>query len=132
MPITYRIKREKDQTIFTFTGRITFQELVDTFTAYGKGKPTRYELLDLTGMAGQRPSSEEVQRLADYLNQHGSNRPANSKTAVVAAEDVDFGISMMISALTDGFVPYEVRVFRSSEEARAWLGHEHGDAEGPV
>ncbi len=132
MPIQYNIKREKDLTTFTWTGQVPLSEITDSLRAYVKDRPTRYELYDLRGLEGERLSKEDIDRLVDLLNKFSSNRPDNSKTAVVVREDIDFGISKTIALLTfiDGIVPYQINVFRAMDEAIKWLDLE-ADADDP-
>ncbi len=131
MPIQYNIKREKDLTVFTWTGQVTFPEIVDSLGAYGKDGPTFYELYDLRELKGERLSTLDIDRLVDHLDRFANYRPKNSKTAVVVRADVDFGISKTIALLTDidGVVPYQINVFRDMDEAVRWLDLEAGKAD---
>ena len=47
----------------------------------------------------------------------------NTRLAIVAASDFTFGMSRMYELLRGDDVPEEVHVFRSHEEAVAWLKH---------
>jgi len=131
MPIVYQISRSRDMTVFTLTGQVTFSEFTDSLREYGKDGPTLLELYDLRELTGERLSQTDIDRLVEYLNKFASDRPNNSKTAVVVDEDIDFGISKTIALLTliDGFVPYQINVFRVIDEAIRWLDLEtHADA----
>lgn len=132
MPIVYQINRSKGLTVFTWTGQVPFSEITDSLRAYVKDGPTCYELYDLRGLAGERLSKEDIDRLVDLLNKYANTRPNNSKTAVVVKEDIDFGLSKTVALLTfiDGVVPYQIDVFRDMDEAIKWLDLE-ADADDP-
>jgi hypothetical protein len=121
MPITFDIDMTNDLTVFIWSGEITYIELVDTLNCYGKNKPAIYELHDLRNLTGDRLSSDELHTLSVYLEQHTDSRPLNSKTAVVVKKSLDYGLSRMISSLTDQRVHYEIEVFRTLSDAKQWL-----------
>ena len=51
-----------------------------------------------------------------------SDMREDGKTAIVAPDDVTFGLSRMYGILTEGQgPPFETRSFRSVEEAYQWL-----------
>lgn len=124
MPITFDIDRSKDLTCFTLTGEVDLQAYLSALYRYSKEQPTKYELYDATGLEGQRLSSDDIETIAKNLLQYAEIRPAGSKTAVVVAADIDFGLMRMVALLTDQQVSYEIEVFRSNEQALAWLQDE--------
>ncbi len=123
MPIVCQINRSKDLTVFTWTGQVMFSELTDFLNTYGKAGPALHEIYDIRELAGERLSTVEIERIVGYCNRFGSNRPEDSKTAVVVREDIDFSISKTIALLIliDGVVPYQINVFRVMDEAIRWL-----------
>lgn len=121
MPINFSIDRTKDLTVFNFSSEVTITEFIATLNDYGKQKPTRLELYDVRGLSGERFTTKNIQGLADFLRKHADKRPSESKTVIVVSETIDYGLSRMISMLTDGQVPYRIEVFRSVEEANQWL-----------
>lgn len=62
-------------------------------------------------------SIEEVQRMAAHRN---DAIPEPQRVALVAAQDIAFGLSRMYEALRE-HATFEVRIFRDAEKARAWL-----------
>ena len=121
MPIHFAIDRTKDLTVFNFSSEVTLTEFIATLNDYGKQKPTRFELYDVRGLSGERFTTKDIQGLADFLKEHAGKRPSDSKTVIVVNETIDYGLSRMISMLTDGHVPYRIEVFRSIEKANRWL-----------
>ena len=121
MPIHFAIDRTKDLTVFNFSSEVILTEFIAVLNDYGKQKPTRFELYDVRGLSGERFTANDIQGLADFLKKHAGKRPSDSKTVIVVSETIDYGLSRMISILTDGLVPYRIEVFRSIEKANRWL-----------
>jgi hypothetical protein len=121
MPITFNIDRSKSLTTFTLSGEVTFQEFTQILNSYGKQGATVQELYDARSLEGKRLSSEEMNMLAKYLAKYSDKRTSGSKTAIVVSETIDFGLSRMISLLTEYTTAYEIEVFRNMAEAHQWL-----------
>ena len=74
----------------------------------------------MTSISGFRP--EEIERITHAARERAELR-AGGKSAVIATADLEFGISRMVDIGLDlRDTPYEVRSFRTAEEARTWLG----------
>ncbi len=124
MPIQFETDRETDLTTFTFKGQVTLSEMLDAMNAYGKSGVTRNELYDVRQLAGDRISAEDIEAVVGYFQRYGNVRPENSKTAVLVADQLDFGISRMLQQLTEGEVPFSIGVFETQEQAMTWLQEE--------
>ena len=121
MPINFDIDRAKNLTTLTLTGQVTLAEMVDALNSYGKSGVTLNELYDVRDLAGERITSQDVEAVVGYFKQYGGARPENSKTAVLVSEVLDYGISRMIQIFTEGEVPFKIEIFKTMEEAMAWL-----------
>lgn len=121
MPISYDIDRENDLTTFTLSGELNLPDLKSILDRYREIGPTSLELYNTSSLSGKRLSSDELNMLADYLSQFTDVRSPGSKTAIVASEDLDYGLSRMISILTEGRTVYNIQAFRSVDEANEWL-----------
>ena len=121
MPVTFETTDIKDLTRIVLAGKVTLPELTKALNAYAQSGPTRLEIYDISRFDEGRFSTAELNRLADYLKAAPASRPAGSKTAVVAAQTVDIGITRMLSILSEGSVAFELEAFRSEEEALDWL-----------
>jgi hypothetical protein len=121
MSISYTIDREKDLTTFALSGELSFHDFKSTLDLYREIGPTSLELYNTSSLSGKRLSSNELNMLADYLSQYNDIRPPGSKTAIVASGDLDYGLSRMISILTEGRTVYNIQAFRSMDEANEWL-----------
>lgn len=108
-------------TTFTVSGKVTLPELIQALDRYGCSGPTRYELYNLCELKGERLSSADIRSLIDFFQKYPNIRPPESKTAILVASDIDFGIGRMISMISEGQVSFNVEVFRSLENALNWL-----------
>jgi len=127
MPIDYRIDRDRRRVIATVTGTLVRDELF----AYQRDVWSRTDLagydqiVDMSAVAGidaPVPSGPVMQELAALAA--GMDDPARpTRFAIVAPGDLAFGMGRMYATYR-GQNPKstrEVRVFRTMEEARAWL-----------
>lgn len=121
MPISYTIDRTKDITTFNLSGEVYLEEFIQSLHAYIDDNPTTYEMYDVRELSGTRFSSGEVKKLTEFLQKQNAKRLPGSKTAIVVDRDIDFGLSRMISMMTDQTVPYRIEVFRSMDAAEKWL-----------
>lgn len=126
MPINYDINRSENLTIFTLSGEVSFQDFTVSLTLYGKSGPTLFELYDVSALSGRRLSSDEMDMLAGYLSRFSDVRPKGSKTAIVASEDLNFGLSRMLSILMEGRTVYNIQAFRNIDKAKKWLTKSDG------
>ncbi len=119
MPITSTVDRARQLTIHTAQGELTpldIQACLETFFQ----DPTPDVLWDFREAGLNRLGGEYMKRLADYLIKQTPRRP-RGKTALVAPRDLEFGRLRKETAYIDGKVPVVYRVFRTMDQARAWL-----------
>lgn len=121
MPITIDRSDSGALTTFTVSGKLTLPELIGVLGRYGRNGPTRYELYDLRSLTGERLSSADIHSLIAFFGKYPKARPPESKTAVLVASNIDFGIGRMVSMISDGQVPFKIDVFRSLDKALSWL-----------
>jgi hypothetical protein len=124
MPVTIDRNDPDALSTFTVSGKITLPELIGVLDRYGRSGPTRYELYDLRELTGERLSSADIRSLIDFFEKYPNIRPPESKTAILVASDIDFGIGRMISMISDGQLPFAIEVFRSLDNAKSWLRRE--------
>ena len=123
MPVAIRTDRSKNLATIMVSGVVRLPELIAALNAYGAEGPTRNEIYDIRDLSGDRLSSDDIGSLAAYFNRFSpQRRPAGSRTAIVVASDVDYGISRMIALMTEDRVPFEVEIFHSLQAAQDWLG----------
>lgn len=114
--VEYRFEAERKLLVVTVSGTVTDEDFQDDkFPDLPEGT---LELLDLTRAEAARISNAEIRRLAEV----DKKRPDRvARMAILADRDVGFGLARMYQTLTSGMQTV-VEVFRSREEALAWLG----------
>jgi hypothetical protein len=122
MSLALQTDGSKNLTILTPSGEITFAEAMKALESFYQN-PTRNLLLDFSGR-DKIPlvlTGEEMAKLFKHLTTKKENRPGG-KTAVVAPDDLRFGMSRMAEAFAEiEKLPWEMKAFRSMDEAIDWL-----------
>jgi hypothetical protein len=118
MPISYYID-ETSQRIYTRAeGLVTFAELHAHMNAEESSPAASYsEIFDCSG-ATTNITSEQIRLLAAERQTIANRQPA-APVAVVATNNVFFGMLRMFDVLTEHVRP--LRVFRNAQEAERWL-----------
>ncbi len=125
MPVAIRTNRTKSLTTIRVHGVVRLPELISALNTYGAEGPTRYEIYDIRNLTGERLSSDDISSLTEYFNRYSpQQRPPGSRSAIVVASDVDYGIGRMIALMTEDHVPFEVEIFHSLQAAQDWLDTE--------
>ena len=120
MPITYRIDPHARLVRTTVTGVVTDADLIahkdrlNSDPAFGPGMS---ELSDVTNVHRLDVTSQGVRTLVWHDDRH-SRRFAGHKLAIVANEDVVYGMARMYQTQSSA----DVGVFRSLQEALSFLG----------
>jgi hypothetical protein len=126
MPIEYRIDHGRRMVLATGRGVVTPHDVL----AYQREVWVRPdlagydELVDLGGIEGiSAPSKGNIQDLAS-LSASMDSPVSTSKLAIVAPEDLAFGIGRMYATYRglEEHSTKKVAVFRSREAAEKWLG----------
>ena len=120
MAVTYRI--DGNVLFMTFTGTYAPDDVTRQFVAAinDPACPAHVHLVvDVTASESlaTRPT-DEIRRVAEALGPHAAR--IGGRCAVVASEDVHFGLSRM-GAVYSQSVGVETRVFRTLDDALAWL-----------
>jgi hypothetical protein len=122
MPVSSSTDDVRSLTIFTVVGELTFEEQMKTLRAFYGGSPTANVLWDFRMMEGNRLSSVELERLFSFIKSNQNKRPTG-KTALVSANDLDFGLSRVSETLSQiKELPWGIQAFRSMDEALRWIG----------
>jgi hypothetical protein len=123
MLIKKEIDKTKQLTIFTVSGEVDFDELLENYQLYYDDvQPSKNMLWDFrSAKGGNRLSQEGLRHFASFPKKYEHKRPVG-KTAYVVEGDLGFGMGRMVMAyveLLDSKV--DVNVFRSMNEAIQWL-----------
>jgi len=122
MPLKFQTDKSKDLTIFTPSGKITFAEAMDALESFYRN-PTKNVLMDFSSRSNipLLLTGEEMAQLFRQLATKRENRP-DGKTAIVAPDDLRFGMSRMAEAFAEmEKLPWKWEAFRSMDEAIHWL-----------
>jgi len=118
MAINFHIDRGNKRIYSKAVGLITFEDLLSHMRAeVGPEVATYSEVFDCTG-ATTNLNVEQVRLLADERRHIAQTQPAGP-TAVVANNDLFFGMLRMFDMLTETIRP--LRVFRDIRSAEQWL-----------
>ena len=115
------VDTQQDLTIHKYSGNLTEQGLLNSIQSFYEDSPSLYTLCDYSDASIDRLSMAFVRQLYSMVRKLGFARQGG-KTAVVAPEDLKYGLARMFQIMsdTDDF-PFETRVFRSDDEAKQWL-----------
>lgn len=128
MPITYRIDSTLKTVFAAGTGSLTDADLFDYQREVWSRPDVRgfHELMDMSGVERiESPTTDRVRDLAK-LSARMDAGVDSSKFAIVASEELAFGLGRMYQAyreMSEGSTK-EVGVFRSMKDALAFLGLE--------
>jgi hypothetical protein len=123
MTITSQIDKERQLTVFTGTGDLSFEEVRNAIASFYEGDHSLRVLWDLRDAAAREITSPQVEQIAIILKEYGE-RAKGVKTAIVTPTDINYGLSrMLISLIEIREQPYPVfmKVFRTMDEAVSWL-----------
>ena len=124
MPITYQSKPDERLVILIHVGAVSDDEFLSFYKALYED--TRFDksfnlLVDLRQAESSVRSTAALNEFAHFVRRQFVNTTVRPKVAVVASEDISFGLARMYEALS-GAVPWEFVVFRAASAALAWLG----------
>lgn len=124
MPITFHFRAEDNLVICVHKG----DRPDDEFLAACKNmyRNELYDLsmnrlIDMREAVSDTRSTVALRQLAEFVNMQFIESNEHPKIAVIAPNDLSFGISRMYEIFADA-VPWELVVFRSVDAALAWLG----------
>lgn len=124
MPITSLFKQTEKLVVVVHVGVI----LDDEFLLYYQNlfQDDRFDkshnlLVDLRRADSAIRTPEALREFAGIASAHYAGAETSTKVAVVASQDVSFGLARMYEVFSNK-VPWEFVVFRSADAALAWLG----------
>lgn len=119
MPITYRIDISRGLVLARVLGSINPEGAVAHLHALGEDpdfEPSFDLIFDLTESTGSRATPAQLRAVIE-----ASPFGSGSRRAAVVSEDYAYGMARMYEVYVED-LGGEFQVFRSLEEARAWLG----------
>ena len=122
-PIRFELDEKHGVRTAIFSGVITEQGLISAYTALVSDPafdPAINDLVDLSAVTRLDVTSAGVRRVAQMFDPMNHLQTQN-RLAIVAPRDELFGMARMYEILRSD-APEETRVFRTMEQARAFLG----------
>jgi hypothetical protein len=125
MAIDYRIDSTRGIIFTTATGTLTNQELLAHKQRLQRDPLFHAGMPQLSDVRGVERLDVTPDGIGQFVQHDATNAGAlePSRLAIVAKEDVVFGMARMYQARTSRYRP-NVGVFRTIEEATNWLGRE--------
>lgn len=124
MPLKTMRDPQADLTIHTVIGPAEQEEMYAALMAGGPENQTRLVLWDMSGAEVGHVTAEILRPFIMKAAELGQAREGG-RTAVVAPDDLAYGLAHMSEALTElAESPYRLRAFRSQAEALVWLQSE--------
>jgi len=121
MSISSHIDKAKKMTTYTVTDKLTFDEAMAEVKLF-YNRPTKNVMWDLRSVSELKFSTEEVKTLAGLDKRIESSNRINGKTAIVATQDLYFGLGRVFKTLSEMYkVPFTVMIFRTMKEAEKWF-----------
>ena len=106
-----------DLTIRKVIGNLTIDELMNDVKEFYAGQPTKLVLLDLSAGSIATLTAEELRSVARFIQDH-ANVQIGGKTAIVAPDDLNYGVARMYVAFSEfRSLPFPVHLFRKLSDA---------------
>lgn len=118
-----KITKDKGQdlTVHVVTGPVSEAEMYDALTKLYKQEPTMHLLWDMSKAEVGHVTTDTLRRFVRKAAQMGERRQGG-RTAIIAPQDLQYGLARMSEFFAEmESAPYNLRVFRSKEEALQWL-----------
>ena len=123
MSITTETDNDRQLTIHTGIGNVTFEEFMELMKQFYADPQTMNVLWDVR-KAIIDISFKETEVLVNYITPY-SNKRASGKSAVVISRELEYGMSRVVKNLLEiNKIPFRFKIFRSYEEAMHWLDEE--------
>ena len=128
MKIETDYNQPSELTIYTVKGEIDFHALLSSIGhALTDSDPLEGCLWDLRGAkGGQRITLPQIAQFYSLYSQYFYKVPSRN-VAFVVSEEIGFGLAQVVYTFEELYDVYlNVRVFKSYDEALAWLKQKHG------
>jgi hypothetical protein len=125
MPITSQVDKTKELTIYTLSGELTLDEILDALKSFWEAHTLTLNLLwDARSAKLSQLKSEEVTKITGFIGQymHRFKERKGGKAAIVASSNLQYGLSRILGTFyeMEGF-PTQLKVFRTMDEAIEWF-----------
>ncbi len=115
----YRIHKELGFLVTTWTGKVTNEDLINSYTRIftDKNWSNQYnELADFREADAAKVTNNGLRKLVELAVKYEGDK----KSAILVSHDLTYGLARMYEILSEQS-PETVQVFRSAEKALNWL-----------
>lgn len=124
MPLTYHILQDMKLVAVTHSGKIYDDEFLAAYQSFFEDPrfDTSFNhLIDLRQTDSSIRSVATLKEFADSVEKQCGGSEISRKIAVIAPQDVSFGLARIVEAFTQA-MSWEFFVFRDQNAALSWLG----------
>ena len=113
-----------DLTMMKAIGSISLNEVIDALEEFYSSNTTKLVAWDLTSTSAAQLNTADIEQIAKFVRSNSHVR-AGGRTAIIAPNDLEFGIGRMLDVLSEIHdVQLAVATFRKFSDAAKWLGVE--------
>jgi hypothetical protein len=125
MPITSKVDKTKNLTIYTLTGELTLDDIQNAIKSFWEAHElTLKGLWDARSAKLTKLKSSDMESITACIGQftHRFEERKGGKSAVVASSDLQYGLSRVVGTLYDiEDFPTQLKIFRTMDGAMEWL-----------
>jgi hypothetical protein len=124
MPILHTINEELGVVLSTWVGSVSDENVVGEYRQLydnKRWKPGFHEIADMRDVDVSGLTGKGVREVSMMVEGYTAGKCEGFKTAVIASEDLPFGLARMYEAVSNES-PESVMVFRTVEAALEWMG----------
>ena len=123
--IQVRVELESDLTVYTVTGQVTANDVINIIKKFYGENVTLNVLWDLSQSDVSKLSADDVHSIAHTPRKYAEMRKGG-KTAIVAPTDIAFGLARMYEFMTEiQNYSFKTQAFRTTQEVYRWLLEEN-------
>lgn len=124
MPVAYEILKAPDVVLARYSGAVTMAEIMQMFETYQTDAAfllERPHIVDLRDVDTSNVGFNEVFSLFAMFGNRYSAAGVGMRVAIVATNEVAFGMSRIFENLTEQSDWASAAIFDSVDEAKAWI-----------
>jgi hypothetical protein len=124
MAAAYEIFKDKRLIVVTCSGPADVNELVGMLARLQSDPDFNISYDVLWDGSGRTVpfTSDQVREVNSHVNIHRAEGPRRPKRAFVVSKDVDYGMLRVYESYRQGRSDVDIEVFKSRDEAMAWIG----------
>ena len=123
MSIKTTLLKDRQLTIHTAHGVLSYEVILAAIKAYNATQPTTYVLWDLREAILTQLTADRLRTIIHFSTQYDSLRPGGKTALVVSNRPGDYGMARMAEIMNNvEKSDIDLEAFHDYDEALAWLG----------